>query len=141
MDIPATLSALGSALGIVKELREINDQFDKADLKLKIADLSGALADARHGVIDAEDALRAKDTEIARLSSAFHYRVESTMRYQGLTYEKSPNGERPSGMPFCPVCEQTGLLIRLAKREVSGLPAKCPKCQANFGHVPEFAWS
>lgn len=141
MDIPGTLAAIGSALTVVKELREIDGQLDKAEMKLKIADITGALADARHGIVDAEEILKAKDREIERLSELFAYRAERTTRYKGFTYEKAEDEDRPVGLPFCTVCEQGGRLIRLVELNKEGRPAVCPKCKADFGHQTEWSWT
>ncbi|UDL89428.1 hypothetical protein LGH82_30955 [Mesorhizobium sp. PAMC28654] len=141
MDIAGTLSALAAALGVVKDLREIDGQFDKAELRLKIADISGALADARLGVIDAGEVIRAKEQEIARLAALFAYRADRTIRLNGYTYEKAEDSDRPVGLPFCPVCEQKGHLLRLVEPYRPGRPKICPRCATDFGQVTAYSWT
>ena len=58
MDIQGGLAAAASAIGIVKELRDIERSADEATFKLKIAELSAVLADTKLALIDAQVEIR-----------------------------------------------------------------------------------
>jgi hypothetical protein len=133
MDLPATISAVGAALGVVKELKAIENQFDQALLKLKIAELTSALADAKLGLVDVSEQLHAKDEEIAELKRLVRYRADNLVDYNGYRYP-SKDG-KPDGIPYCPACEaKDRLFIRLVQDMAAPHhPFKCPHCKANYG--------
>ncbi|WP_426289053.1 hypothetical protein ACN9MC_04870 [Ensifer adhaerens] len=133
MDIAGAIAGVTAALGLVKELRDINAQLDQAELKLKIADLTTALSDAKLGLVDVAQSLRDKDTEIADLKKLVKYRAENLIDQQGFRY---PNKDgKADGLPYCPACEAKGIFIRLAQdRNTPGHPFKCPSCRADYGY-------
>lgn len=132
MDIPATFSAITAALGFVKELNAIDVQADKAELKLKIAEISGALADAKMGLLDAVEIVREKDKAIAELKAALKFRAENLINSDGMFYDQKDG--KPSGDPYCTVCLETGSTIKLVHDvSASGHPFKCPKCKSYYG--------
>jgi hypothetical protein len=67
VDIAAALTLLSQATGIVKDLRDIDNSFDMAALKLKMADLYSALADVRIGLSDARETIHERDSQIRLL--------------------------------------------------------------------------
>lgn len=69
MTVMEGLSAASAAIGIVKELKDIDRSIDEATFKLKIADLTTALAEAKIALSDAKLALAEKDTEIRNLEA------------------------------------------------------------------------
>lgn len=70
MDLVSGLSAASTALGIVKDLREIDRSVDEAGFKLKLAELTEALADARIALSDAKGEIAEKNSEIRLLKDA-----------------------------------------------------------------------
>lgn len=54
MDIISGLSAVRTALGVAKDLREIDKSVDEAAFKIKLAELTSALADAQVSLSDAK---------------------------------------------------------------------------------------
>ncbi len=66
-EIVTGLAAANQAVGLVKELREIDRSVDEAGFKLKLADLTQLLADAKIALSEANLALNEKDTKIKRL--------------------------------------------------------------------------
>lgn len=132
MDIVGTIAAVGSALGVVKELKEIDAQYDQAALKLKIADLTTALADAKLGLVDVAEQLKAKDGEISDLKAKLRYRAENLVEHNGFRYQS--NGGKADGLPFCPVCEAKGVYLKVVQvLNAPGQPFCCPSCKANYG--------
>lgn len=138
MDLAAAMSSVSAALGLVKELRLIDAQFDKAELKLKISDLTEALSEAKLGLVDVAQQLQDKDTEIAELKKKVRYRAEKLIDKNGFRYEA--NDGKASGLPYCPACENKGLFIKLAQdRNTPGHPFKCPSCRADYGYAGVYA--
>jgi hypothetical protein len=56
VDFVAGLAAVSQSLKIVKDLSQINQEFDKAELKLRIAEISGALATANLTIAQSREA-------------------------------------------------------------------------------------
>jgi hypothetical protein len=94
MDIPAAFSAIGQAITVAKSLRDIDRSMDAATYKLKIAELSGGLADVKIALSDAALSLQDKDTTIRRLQDEI----------DGLK-----KGE------FCPICSVGRLKVTSSK--------------------------
>jgi len=67
MDIMSGLSAASTAIGIVKDLRALDRSIDDATFKLKIAELSAALADTQVALSEAKAELSEKDETIRGL--------------------------------------------------------------------------
>jgi len=137
MDLMIGMSALSQALGIAKQLKEFEKQFDSAEFKLKIAELYSALADAKINLADAKGALDSKDTEIKTLKQNFRLRSEG-VRHNGMLYDKTESGN-PAGLPYCPRCEEVdGIRIKLAYDEGMRGNEICPQCKAKYRHVQVF---
>ncbi|MDW9786806.1 hypothetical protein GOB29_19705 [Sinorhizobium meliloti] len=136
MDIAAAISGITSALGLVKELRDINAQFDQAELKLKIADLTEALSEAKLGLVDVAEELQAKDAEIANLKEQLQFRATKLVDQGHFRYFADEQG-KAAGVPVCPVCETKGLFLKLAQDRSKGAGSVtyvCPSCKANYGY-------
>ncbi|MBZ9710475.1 hypothetical protein LB543_27635 [Mesorhizobium sp. ESP7-2] len=67
MDIAAALSLLSQAIGVVKDLRDIDKGFDKAALKAQMADLYGSLADVKIALSDAQITIHDREQQIKKL--------------------------------------------------------------------------
>lgn len=115
----------------MKQLNEIDARVDEASFKLKIAEVTAALAEAKLGLVDAQEALRAKDAELSALRDRLKFKAEETTSYKGLTYDAVDG--KPVGAPYCPLCEAQGKFIRLVEYvALPGHPWKCPACKADF---------
>lgn len=137
MDIAGAISAVTAAIGFARELNNVNIQVDQATLKLKVAELTTALADAKLGLVDVAELLRDKEQEIARLTGLLAYKASNLVDVDGMRY-RTQDGQ-PVGLPICPVCEAKGLFITLAQdRSTNGYPYRCPSCKANYGHQARY---
>jgi hypothetical protein len=67
IDWPIAFSTIAQAVKLANELRSIDKEASQAELKLKIADLTSALADLKITLTDAKREAGEKDGEIARL--------------------------------------------------------------------------
>jgi hypothetical protein len=120
----------------VKEIRTIDSQLDKADLKLKIADLTEALSEAKLGIVDVADQIQKKDEEIARLNALLVFKADNLVSKGAFRYFADSDG-KASGVPICPVCERKGLFLKLAQDRSKGAGSAtyvCPSCKANYGY-------
>jgi len=127
VDIMTALATASQAIKLAQDLRGIDKAMDAAEYKLKIAELTTALSDIKMALNDAKEELSSKDAEIEKLTKQLR-RVADLVEYQGYKYDKTADG-KPQGTPYCPVCEQKGLLVHIAKV----LSAKqCPSCKGFF---------
>ncbi|TKT79989.1 hypothetical protein [Aquamicrobium sp. LC103] len=137
MDIGGAISAVTAAIGFARELNNVDVQIDQAELKLKIAELTGSLADAKLGLVEIADELRDKDAEIAHLKSAFEFKA-SLVEKEGFKFEAFPDGT-PRGEPFCPRCEiNHGRFYRMSM--IVGGARKCPECKTDYLRAPAYMW-
>ncbi len=100
--IGAVLNSLKTAADIAKFLRETDLSMERAELKLKLADLVGALAEAKMELAEVQDALSTRDKRIAELEEAFQVK-DSMVRYRDGYYHTDENG-KPTGRPYCLRC-------------------------------------
>ncbi|MEX2696513.1 hypothetical protein [Rhizobium mongolense] len=90
MDIPAALTGISTAISIVKQLNEIDQKVDESVFKLKIAEATANLAEAKMGLVDAQEVLREKDKELTLLKERLRYRAENLTDYRGYRYRVTP---------------------------------------------------
>ena len=120
---------------LLGELRSIDKELGQAELKLKVAELTGALADLKMTLIDARDEASEKEAEIARLKKLHHRIEDDTIELYGYRYRKRKDGKQGgAGNPFCDVClQKDGLLIETATIAGKGIQAlQCPNCKGRF---------
>jgi len=113
MDFAAVTAALGSlrtATDIAKFIRESDLSLDKAETKLKLAELIIAIADAKLDVVNVQEKLAAAETQIKSLEADLQ--VKGEIRWEEPLYWL----EHQSGIdgPFCQHCYDNGRkLVRL----------------------------
>lgn len=73
--ISAVLSSLKTATDIAKYFRESGFSLEKAEMKLKVADLVNALAEAKLELAQVQDVMVQKDHQIAELRQAFESKL------------------------------------------------------------------
>lgn len=126
------INALKTASEGLTYLREVDKKFDKAELKIKVAELAEALSVARLSVLDAKEeneSLRAKLRELEgakeRHSNAIH---KNNLYY-------FHEGEREDG-PFCPRCFENDkkrmpvTKLNAVFKDVGSY--QCPNCKAYY---------
>jgi hypothetical protein len=139
MDFASALSALATATQIAKDLRDIDVSMEKAELKLKVADLATTLADARMAILDVQEQLATKDRQIADLVGAMAFRA-NLLEFHGFKYDANAEGN-PVGLPYCPRCEAVdGRFIRTAQTIKPGRPFACPQCKSEYAGVSSFGY-
>lgn len=139
MDIAAIIATVSAAIGFARELNNVEVQVDQAVLKLKIAELTGALADAKLGLVDIADELRAKDAEITRLA-ALKVDLSNKIIKDGFYMDTFEDGS-PKGAPYCTYCvERKAGLFRLHHMNKEGRPSGCPHCKTEYRHAPHYSY-
>lgn len=135
IDWPVAFSTASQAMKLVNELRAIDKEVSQAELKLKIAELTGALADLKITLTDARDEASERDAEIARLKKLQRRVEDDTVELYGYRYRKRKDGKGGgAGNPFCDVCfQKDGMLIETATIAGKGIQAlQCPNCKGRF---------
>lgn len=125
--IGAALSSLKTAIDIAKFLRSSDLSLERAELKLKLADLVGALADAKIELVEVQESLTEKDKRIAELEAAFQSKDMLVRRYDAY-YGADAEGN-PVGVPYCLRCWETDhrkrQLVHAAKDRHSRVCTSC----------------
>ncbi|XCN71193.1 MAG: hypothetical protein Q3M24_12795 [Candidatus Electrothrix aestuarii] len=132
MDIGAITSALSGikqATDIAKIIKDSSSSLEEAEIKLKLADLISALADAKVEIANIKEAVTEKDEEITRLKGV----IETSDK---LVWE-SPyyfliNEEEVKDGPYCQKCyDSQRKFIRLQSGGEKGT-WKCHECKNFF---------
>jgi hypothetical protein len=112
-DIAAIASILGSvktATEIAKLLKDSDLSLEKAEMKLKLADLISALADARIETAEIQSLIAEKDEKIKQLKETLE--TNKNVKYDKPYYWLGEGSEREG--PYCQHCfDKDGKLIRL----------------------------
>lgn len=137
VDFVTAIQSVTAGVRVIKELNDLDRELDKAALKIKVAELSSALATAQVALSEAQTEAQAKDAEIAKLTDAFTTINHELVEYHGYRYRKGNNGD-PVGCPYCPSCMLEGLpIMTTLMRNVAGRPHRCPKCKTDI-HATHF---
>jgi uncharacterized protein YkuJ len=102
MDIIAGIGAATEGLKLINELRKIDKELDKAELKLRLVDVADKLLDSKQALQDAHERELALLQSIKGLEKKLVQRA-SHKDENGLLYAMSKTGERV-GEPFCNLC-------------------------------------
>jgi len=100
--IGALLGSVKTATEIAKFIRESDVSIERAEMKLKVADLISALADVKMELVEFQEAFAAKDERIRELEEAFQTNASLVRRWDAY-YTADMDGE-PAGAPFCVRC-------------------------------------
>ena len=99
VDFASALQAASAGIGVLKELNRAEQEFDKAGLKLKFAELSQALATVQLALAEAQAEAGKKDAEIAKLRENFKQKTDGMIEYDGYFFRKGSDG-KPKGKPI-----------------------------------------
>jgi len=125
--ISAALSSLKTATDIAKFFRDSDFSLEKAEMKLKLADLVGALAEAKLELAEVQDLIMAKDREIAELKESFE--AKGSLKRQNDAYYETDDNGTPIGVAFCLRCwegeHKKRQLVRDAKEHLMNVCTNC----------------
>lgn len=100
--ISALLGSVKTATDIAKFIRESDLSVERAELKLKVADLVSALADIKIELVELQDAFAEKEKRIKELEAAFQAKGKMVRRYDA--YYQSDEEGNAVGVPYCLRC-------------------------------------
>lgn len=99
--IAAVLNSLKAATDIAKFLRESDLSLERAELKLKLADLVGTLADTARLILTLQETLSEKDK---RISEARCFSKQRRTRASLRPYYSADESGKPIGVAYCLRC-------------------------------------
>jgi hypothetical protein len=130
MDITSVTAVLGSlktATEIAKLIKDSDVSFEKAESKLKLADLISALADAKLEVVGVQQAVADAEARIRELEKQLQ--THENLKWKEPTYWLE--GEGKSDGPFCQKCYDTERkLVRLLGDGTGWY--ECKACKSDF---------
>ncbi len=119
-DFTAIASILGSvktATEIAKLLKESNSSLEQAEVKLQLADLISALADAKIETAEVQNLILQKDETIKELQESFQ--IKKNVKYEKPYYWLYQENKKEG--PFCQHCyDKDDRLIRLQSSNDNG---------------------
>ncbi len=125
--ISTLLSSLKTATDIAKLIRESDVSLERAETKLKLADLVSALADARLEAAEIQQLILDRDETIRRLESAAQLKAQLLWR-QPCYYLANRDGVEE---PYCQNCYDSQ--ERLARLHADGAGHfQCRVCQQSY---------
>ena len=111
--ISSTLASIKTATEIAKLLKDADLSLEKAEYKLKLAELVGALADAKLEIVSVQDIVAEKDRTIKELEQKLD--LKGKVKFERPFYWKQDDDQRDG--PFCQKCyDSKDKLIRLQQR-------------------------
>ena len=127
--IGAILTSLKTATEIAKAIKDLDATVEKAELKLKLADLLGSLADAKIAGVELQELLQEKQKEIERLREALAFKAR-VVKAGDAYFLKNDTG-LPSGEPYCVHCwEGEHALFHLVHG--AGAMWRCTHCNSEI---------
>ena len=125
--ISLALSTLKNATDIATFFRNSDLNFEKAESKMKVADLMSALADLKMQLAELQQSQLDRDYKIRELEEQLNLR--SRLTYEAPYYWLNENGKKDG--PFCQQCKDNGnKLIRLQDHKEGSW--WCTTCQNGF---------
>ncbi len=86
------LAALKHAVDIAKALRQADQSLATAELKLKVVELLGEIVEAKTAMVEVQEIVRDKDSEVARLKDALRIKGE-VVKAGDAIFLKDPDGK------------------------------------------------
>lgn len=127
VSISAAITSLKNATDIAKLIKESGATLEKAEIKMKLAELISALADAKLEVSDLKELLVSKDEEIRKLQESQD--LKKHMIWEKPYYWNMQSGEKDG--PLCPQCyDSDSKLIRLQESGTGSW--HCRTCNASY---------
>lgn len=132
--VSSILSSLKTATDIAKFLRETDLSVEKAEMKLKLADLVSSLADAKMQITDVQEVLAEREKRIRELEEAFQSK-DLLVKVKDVYFSLDENN-KPYGEAYCAKCwevehKKFHLFSELAKNEM-GFVRTCVACKTQY---------
>jgi len=129
--IATALSGIKTATDIARFLKDSDFSLEKAELKLKLAELVGALADVKMELAEIQETIAEKDKKIQELQEAFENKGEMIRRSDAY-YMADENG-KPHGVAYCLKCWEVDHKKRPLIKFAGNMHINvCPACSHQY---------
>ena len=129
--LSAALAGINVAIEAGKALVSSQGAIERAELKLKLADIVSALAEAKLDLAQGMDDRRFLQDRIRSLEDALRIK-ETVVRVGDAYYGRAGTGE-PKGAPYCSHCwEKNHQLIHLTSPARAEQHSSCPACKSQY---------
>lgn len=119
------------AFDLVKTIYDSSASLERAEMRLRLAEVIGALADVKIQIAEVQGHLGQKDGRIRELEEALEVKV-TLRRVNDAYYKVGADGE-PHGQSFCSRCWDVEHRLRaLVRSTQSGRNNICPACNALY---------
>lgn len=130
MSVTSALVGIKNAIDIARIIKDSNSSIEKAEINLKIADLIGALADAKVAIATIQEDMAEKDAEITKLKNEL--KISGNIFYESPYYFIKVDDKSERDGPFCQKCyDSNRKLIRLQSQETKGYWL-CKECENGY---------
>ena len=102
MDIIGAIAVATEGFKLANELRKIDKEWDKAELKLKLIEIADSLYISKQALQEAQERETELNRQVKNLEAKLAFRARSEDQ-NGLLYELNDDGKR-IGEPFCNLC-------------------------------------
>ncbi len=128
--IAAFITSIKNATELAKAIREAGVSLEKAEAKLKLADLMESLAEARIQAAEIQEIIQAKDKRIAELEEAFA--LKSKLVRHSDAYYETDEGGKPKGDPYCSRCWEANHKTVHLSTDFPPITKSCPVCKTEY---------
>lgn len=128
--ISTFLGSIKTATDIAKAIRSANVTLEKAEIKLRMAELIESLAEAKIQAAEIQDILQEKDRRIVDLEHAFELKSK-LVRKKNAYYELNENGD-PVGDAYCSYCWEVNHRTVHLNYSVGMNQRNCPSCKTDY---------
>jgi uncharacterized Zn finger protein (UPF0148 family) len=127
--ISTAVTSVKTAIDIAKTLKDSDDLFEKAEIKLQLAELISSLADAKMQIAEVQEELITSDKERNELKEKLS--LKENLIFERPYYVIKQNDNKNDG-PFCQICyDNDNKFIRLHDCNINGA-WNCPVCHQSF---------
>lgn len=132
--IATALSSIKTATEIVGFLRDSESCFERAEQKLKVAELVSALAEVKYELVELRDSFAEKEERIRELEEALETRHD--LRRVGDAYYRVDGSGSPTGAAHCVRCwEDAHKQRQLVYEPKAETFRRCPSCGESYSAV------
>ncbi|MGR5437861.1 hypothetical protein [Vibrio owensii] len=129
--LSTALASIKTAIDLAKVVKDSDLTLEKAETKLRLADLLSSLADAKMEMVEVQELVGEKDKRIKELESSLLLKSE-LVRFGDAMYKKGNSGEA-KGVPYCLNCwTQKHQIFPLYQSTSNVRFLACGSCKSHF---------
>ena len=127
--VGSIFTSVKTAIDIAKLIKDSGVSLEKAEVKLQLAELIGALANVKIELSEIQELIAIKNARIAELEESLRIKA-NVIKHNDAYYILNDNGN-PEGDPYCLHCwEKYGKLHSLT--HISNQNTLCPACKTTY---------